>query len=435
MNSNGQGTPTAVLVAGQGSGTEIVRQGFGGTEIERRNETSSSALAAQARAAIEAAYVMAMQRPRDKDMVRVKLLKDCERPGFAARAYYSIPRKGAKPGRLTKTPGMVEGLSVRFAEAAIRTAGNIRQETRTLYEDDYRRMINVAAIDLESNAHYARDLVIEKTQERRQLKDGDVVLGQRTNSTGDTVYIIQATEADLLVKESALVSRIFRTEALRFVDADIIEECEQQIIATVRKADAADPDAGRKACADAFATLGVMPDALKAYLGHDLGACSPAELQALRGTYQAIRDGETTWADVLAGKGQDAQPSADGMQSQSTRTQATAERIRERKGQQAASAQPASAKAEPEPPFGSPTQATAMPQSKADPTPSETEEEWRKKSDALWQRIDAAGNIDAVLELSPEVMAWPSQGLGSAYGKALRNHLADKRAKFEPAGG
>lgn len=280
----------------------IVREGFGETSIERRNETSSTAMAAQAQAEITARYIVARDRPRDADTVRAKLLHECARPHFAARAFYSVPR-GDKPGRLTGTPGRIEGLSVRFAESAIRVSGNILQATRTLYDDDFKRMINVAATDLETNAVYARDIVIEKTVERQKPKDKSVVLGQRTNSAGNTVYIVQATEDELLQKEGSLISKTFRTLALRLVPPDVLEECEQRIVLTVRDEDAKDPDAARKQLCDVFAKLGVSPDELKEYLGHDLSYFSAEEKLDLRGLHQAIKEGEITWAQAMAERG------------------------------------------------------------------------------------------------------------------------------------
>lgn len=278
---------------------QIEREGFDSKEIERRNETSTSATVAQARAEIEARYVVAMQRPRDQDNVRVRLLKECGRSSFAARAYYSLPR-GDKPGRITGRPNTIEGLSVRFAEAAIRVSGNVLQQTRTTYDDDFKRMLTVACSDLETNAVYTRDLIVTKTIERRSPKDKAVILGKRTNSAGIEVYIVQTTDDELLQKEGAMVSKAFRTLALRLVPADILEECEHQIAETVRSEIAKDPEGERKRIADGFAPLGILPSDLKDYLGHELAACSPAQLMHLRGLYSAIRDGEVTWSEVLA---------------------------------------------------------------------------------------------------------------------------------------
>jgi hypothetical protein len=289
-----------VKANGDGTGT-IERQGFGSREVEKRGETAATAMAAQARAEIEAAYVMAMQRPRDDDNVRVRLLRDCKRPGFAARAYYSVPR-GDKPGRLTGTPRRIEGLSVRYAEAAIRHSGNILQQSKIIFDSVEARIVTVIVRDLETNAIFSSDIEIEKTIERKKTKDGDVVLGTRTNSAGDLVHIIQAPDAEILVKQSAMVSRTFRTLALRLVPPDTIEECERAIMATVKEADAKDPDAARKAIADTFASVNVLPSDLKEYLGCDLAQASPAQLTELRGLFSAIRDGDVTWADALAEK-------------------------------------------------------------------------------------------------------------------------------------
>lgn len=282
-------------------GTSIVRTSFGEQSVEKRSETASTAVAAQAQAEIQARFIMAMQRPRDDDNVRVRMLRECARPAFAKRAYYSLPR-GDKPGRLTGIPNRIEGLSVRFAEAAVRLMGNVLQKTRTTYDDDTKRIVMVSAIDLETNACYERDITLSKIVERSYVKKGQTVVGKRTNSAGNDVFIVQATEDELLQKESALVSKTFRTEALRLVPADTLDDCEQAIMATVNNEDAKNPDAARKEIADGFAKLNIMPSDIKVYLGHDLDLCSPAELANLRGVYASVRDGEATWPDILAEK-------------------------------------------------------------------------------------------------------------------------------------
>ena len=41
---------------------------------------------------------------------------------------------------------------------------------------------------------------------------------------------------------------------------------------------------------------------LKDFLGHELSSIDPTELQLLRSTYSAIKDGETTWKAVMDDK-------------------------------------------------------------------------------------------------------------------------------------
>ena len=108
-NDRAPGTEMVPRSTPQGTAA-IVRQSFDETSLTPYAETSSTALAAQAEARIKARAAIAIGRPRDMDTVRVKLLKDCERPGFAAVARYSVPRGGKK----------IQGPSIRFAEAAAR---------------------------------------------------------------------------------------------------------------------------------------------------------------------------------------------------------------------------------------------------------------------------------------------------------------------------
>ena len=53
---------------------------------------------------------------------------------------------------------------------------------------------------------------------------------------------------------------------------------------------------------DGFAGLNVLPSMLAEYLGHDVSMCSPAEIDALRALYVAVKDGETTWAEVIGSR-------------------------------------------------------------------------------------------------------------------------------------
>lgn len=269
----------------QRGGALTVREDFGGQEIQQVVETASVAVAAQARAAVEARYVIAYKRPRDWDDVRVRLLNECSRPGFAATARYRKPiGKG------------VEGPSIRFAEAALRCMGNVLPEVQVVYDDDRKRIVRVSVTDLEANLTYSTDVLVEKTVERKDIKEGQQVLGRRMNSYGKLVYLVAATEDDLLNKQASHVSKSLRQSGLRLLPGDILEECMVRVVEVVMRGDAADPDAAKKKLADAFAALGVLPAQLREYLGHELGQCSPAELGDLRALWMAIRDGETTWA-------------------------------------------------------------------------------------------------------------------------------------------
>lgn len=266
------------------------REEFGATETRALTETASGAAAAQAQAAVQARYIMAMRQPRNMDMVRAKLLKECDRPAFANVAEYAVPRGQSQ----------ITGPSIRFAEAALRALGNAMPETQTIYDDQSRRIVRVAVTDLEANLTYTRDVTIAKTMERKRLRDGQIALGERTNSFGDKVFIVEATEDDLLMRESALVSKALRTLALRLLPGDLIDEALTRCAETITKGDKSDPEAARKRLLDAFSAVGVTPADLAKYLGHDTANISPAEGKALKGVHTALKEGTTTWAEIMA---------------------------------------------------------------------------------------------------------------------------------------
>lgn len=264
--------------------------------IAAEGETASSAVAAREKAAVEARFLVALHRPRNPDTARVRILNACKRPRFAEGAKYAKPVGGSK----------VVGPSIRFVEEALRQWGNIDIQTPVVFDDDERRIVRVSVTDLETNTSFSSDVTLTKTVERRNPKNGDEIVRQRTNSTGQTVYIVRADEDAFLNKQNAGISKAIRNNGLRVVPSDVVEEAMDEVEETLHNEDAKDPSATRKRLTDAFYALGVMPEHIAALLGHALESMTPAELTLLRTIYTALKDNETTWAEALAtfGKGE-----------------------------------------------------------------------------------------------------------------------------------
>lgn len=301
--TNGQGRPKEITVPQTVERGMVVRNGFGTDEAERTPETAATALAVQARAAVEARFVMALKRPRDMELVRTKILAACVRPFFAELAVYAKPvgkKRNDETGEWEQQ--YAEGLSIRFAEEAIRNLGNAMTETSTLYDDGKKRLVRVSATDFEANVIHFKDVTADKTVERKALKTGQTALGQRYNSYGDLVHIVEATEDEFATKMGALAAKAIRDKILMLIPSDIQEEAKALCWRTNADKDAKDPEAARRAVIDAFAKKGVKPDQLAELIGHELDALVPAELQKLRAIYAAINDGETTWNDVITQK-------------------------------------------------------------------------------------------------------------------------------------
>ncbi|WP_051321628.1 hypothetical protein [Chrysiogenes arsenatis] len=262
-------------------------------------DPAAIAAAESVKARIQAAYIMAYQRPRDVEVARQNILACCRRPQFAERVEFRKPVGNS----------IIKGASIRFAEAAIREWGNIHAETQTVYEDDRVRRVKVTVIDLETNATFGREFQLNKTVERSNNKGREVV-GERTNTNGGKVYIVKATEDELANKEAAQISKIIRNEGLRLIPSDIIDEAIEIAIKTLANRDAKDPKDATRKILDAFAELGVKPSDIEEYIGKPIAQIVDTERQDLRGIYQTIKSGEARWADYITPKEPENEPSS-----------------------------------------------------------------------------------------------------------------------------
>lgn len=280
----------------------ITTTGFGTEQVAAQRETSATAMAERAKAQITARYIMAMQRPRDLDVVRQRLLKECQRPRFAETARFKKPQGKRKDENGNWVQNYIEGPTIRFAEAAIRCMTNIAIEVNVISDDSKRLVLHVAVTDLEANVPYETEITVSKSVERKSLKQGQRTIGERINSYGDRVFLVEATDDEVLTKANALTSKAIRTQGLRHLPGDILEEAMELCLKTTRQRDAQDPNAARRALLDAFFKLGVGADQVALYLGHKPDALDPSELEELRAVYAAVRDGEVTWKSALEAK-------------------------------------------------------------------------------------------------------------------------------------
>lgn len=289
MSNNGM-TTVGVRQFQQTAAAQAPVPQFGGDRaasgLDRNiNESTGNTTAA---AMIQARFAMAMRRPRSWMAVREAILKDCQRPSFAATAIYQKPVGKGKP---------IEGFSVRFVERMMNLMGNIAIENTVKFDGESERLTSVEVIDLETNVAFSSDVVVSKTIERRE-PNGEV-LGSRRNSQGREVYIIRATDDDVLIKQAALVSKAMRTLGLRMVPGDILDEARSLISRTLSSEDARDPDASRKALLDGLARQGVPLREVERWLGHSADQINRDEFSDLRAIGMAISEGETTWRDVM----------------------------------------------------------------------------------------------------------------------------------------
>lgn len=321
------------------------RKEFGATQITRQAETATTAAAAAATAAIQARTIMALQRPRDWDDVRSRVLEQCRHPEFARIGDPKNPNPGGAIYRKPVGGGSVTGLSIRFVEAALRDMGNVSTRVMPIFDDEDQRIYEVTVSDLETNLTQTECFTIRKTVQRKKPIPGRELVGQRPNSYGDMLYEYRAAGEDELVDRiNAMTSKAIRRLGLRVIPGWLQTEARAVLEQTQHDQTAKDPAAARKAIADGFARINVKPSDLKRYLGVQLDQASPAQLDELRGIWAAIADGETSWAEVLEQKLEEGGEDADDEQ----RSASQAERIAARqKAREEAAPPPATAKPKP----------------------------------------------------------------------------------------
>jgi hypothetical protein len=280
----------------------VTREEFGATQTQQLSigATAGEAIAAREQAVVQARYIMAMQRPRKINDVRIRLLEACKRPRFAETARYARPvgrEKNKKTGQWEEK--IATGPSIRFIEAAVQTMGNIAIEPTIVFDSPTQRCVRVTGTDLETNMTWAEEIILDKRVERKKPKEGQTIIGKRINSQGDEVYLVEASDDEMLQKQFQIVSKRARKIGERLIPADIIEECMDMVLITQATQDAEDPDAAKKRIFDVYAAIDVMPSDLEQLLGHSLDRVSPKELQMLRGLYASMKDGELSWEEIM----------------------------------------------------------------------------------------------------------------------------------------
>ncbi len=303
-SSSQPGMPLAIVEGEQRAGT-VTRSEFGATQMQVLAETAVTASAAAVKAEIEAAFIVAMQRPRNLDAVYERIMRDCKRPSFANAAVYRLPRSEWNPVTKQKEKKLLKGLSIRFTEDAIRHMGNAVLKAQTLYDDDDKQIVQVVGLDLETNTRFEETCIISKTVERKKVSEGTQVIGSRRNSYGDTVYIVVATDDEFRMKRGAEISRARRNVGNQLIPADIRDDAMTACEATMLDKASKDPDSERKALILGFSQVGVPAEALAEYLGHSLTAMQPAEVVELRQLWRAIADGHTTWGAAMGEKAEE----------------------------------------------------------------------------------------------------------------------------------
>lgn len=294
------------------------KDAMGDIEAAASGETAIAVLSSRETAMIQARIVQAVKRPRVFETVRETFKADCERPAFALVARFAKPQGWLKDPESNqeirdadgnRIRNFVRGWSIRAIESAVRAMGNIDMSATTIFEDGTKEIVDCRVWDLETNNTQSAQITVEKTVERRYLARGQKPIRSRTNSYGDTVHLVEATEDEIRMKRARLVSMTLRTLAQRMIPGDLLDEFLESVESLKRKAEAdlkkgilADPKAALRTLLDKLADIGVRAADVVEYLGgRSVETATAEQILELRVIGADITAGNYTWRDALAG--------------------------------------------------------------------------------------------------------------------------------------
>lgn len=262
--------PRRGKVAGQQNGGGPTFDEPHTTVVSKPGDRTSITTAAATREEqeIKGAMIMARQFPRSEDGARQKLLIAASRRLFAEECTYSFPR-----GNTT-----VMGPSIKMAREFARLWGNIRFGCKIVADDEDSRSIVGWAWDLEANTYEETPDTFRKLVQR---------------AGGQWIVPDERDLRELTLRRSAIC---VRNCIIHLMPSDLLADIIDKAEATIRTK-AADVDAHRKDIIDGFTLLNVPIAELEELIGHQLGACSPKELDRLKSIWKTIKAGDAAWVD------------------------------------------------------------------------------------------------------------------------------------------
>lgn len=239
-------------------------------------QAGTASAVAREEAELKAAIVLARRFPRDEAAAYTKIIKSCQRPGFAEGCAYCFPRGGQN----------VKGPSVDLAREMARCWGNIRYGQRIVSLDEDHVHIKGYAYDCETNNYIEAEDKFEKLVQRKR---------------GGQTQWVKPDERDLRELVNRRGAICVRNAILQVMPPDVVDDAVRQADETMRKAAAGDIKQDREGAlrrlALAFSELGVNTDMIATKLGHPLELITDDELATLRQVFKSVRDGNSKRED------------------------------------------------------------------------------------------------------------------------------------------
>lgn len=226
---------------------------------------------------VQAAMIVAQQRPRNVNACVNEILDACKRPKLAESAVYAYPRGGQR----------ITGPSIRLAEVMAQCWGNVDFGIVEVEQRRGESVVMAYCHDLQKNTRQQKTFTVKH---ERHTKKGVTSLTDPRD-----VYELAANNG----------ARRLRACILGVIPGYVVDEAMDQVNKTLAgNSDEPLVDRVRKVI-DAFKPLGVLEEHIEQRLGHKLDAIIESQLVELRQIYAAIKDGMSKredWFDIVPDK-------------------------------------------------------------------------------------------------------------------------------------
>ena len=247
--------------------------------LRRMEAASTSGYVSQATAVeqsravaeVQAAVIVAQQRPRDIGHARALMQDSCSQMGLAERAFYRYPRGGET----------VSGESIHLARELARCFQNVQYSVDELRRDDVKgeSEMQAWAWDLETNVRSSIKFIVPH---RRDTKGGSKPL---------------VDLRDVYENNANMGARRLREQIFAVLPPQFIEEAKDECYKTLQRGDDKPVEERVAGAIAVFDEMGISKGMLEQKLGRPADQWTPFDLAQLTVTRKSLRRGEVTVAD------------------------------------------------------------------------------------------------------------------------------------------
>lgn len=223
-------------------------------------------------ATIKAQVFMAKQFPRNENAARSRVLRACQRPGLAAKAFYSYPKGGKN----------ITGPSIRLAEELAKAWGSIDFNIATVETRENESECLAYCWDLETNTRVSRSFIVPH---KISTKNGEKVLTDPRDIR------------ELILNQGA---RYLRACMLCIIPGDLLDEAIAECNKTLQGNNKRPLIDRLRDMVDLFQSRYSVPLAsIEKYFGYPLDVFTEQDGMTLANIYNALKDGEANREDYF----------------------------------------------------------------------------------------------------------------------------------------